>query len=309
MIFIENNINDIFFNLALEEYIFEKFKEDDIFMLWINEPSVVIGKHQNLIEEVNMKYCFENNIKIARRLSGGGCVYHDLKNLNYTIISNTKGDTNINFKEFIKPIHESLKNLNINVYISPRNDLKIKDRKVCGHSEFVRKNRVLHHGCILFDANLKNLKESLNVKKKNIISNSAKSVRSKVSNLKEICNLEYDILTFKNLLKKEILKIFKNIIFYNLTDEDIKNIENLKNIKYLKKEWIYGQSPKSTVILDEKKHIKLDVESGKIKKVYESKILEKFIGSYFEINDIFSKIDKENLFFENDIFKKLIDNL
>lgn len=309
MIFIENNFNDIFFNLALEEYIFEKFKKNDIFMLWINEPSVVIGKHQNLIEEVNMKYCFENNIKIARRLSGGGCVFHDLNNLNYTIISNTKGDTNINFKEFIKPIHTSLKNLNINVYISPRNDLKIEDRKVCGHSEFVRKNRVLHHGCILFCSNLENLKRSLNVNKKNIISNSAKSVRSEVSNLKDICNLDYDILTFKNLLKEEILKIFKNIIFYNLTDEDIENIENLKETKYLKKEWIYGQSPKSTIILDKEKNMKLDIEYGKIKKVYENKILENFIGNYFEINEIFSKIDKENLFFENDILKKLIDNL
>ena len=171
MIFIKNKITDIYFNLAMEEYIFEKFKEDEVFMLWINEPSVVIGKHQNLIEELNMKYCFENNIKIARRLSGGGTVVHDFGNLNYTYITNTTGDTAMDFKEFLKPMYNALLNLKINVNISPRNDFRVEEKKICGHSQFMRKKRVLHHGCILFDSNLDNLRNALNVENNKLFQN------------------------------------------------------------------------------------------------------------------------------------------
>ena len=170
MIFIKNKNTDVYFNLAMEEYFFEKFKKDEVFMLWINEPSVVIGKHQNLIEELNMKYCFENNIKIARRLSGGGTVVHDFGNLNYTYITNTTGDTALDFKEFLKPMYNALLNLNIDAHISPRNDFRVLEKKICGHSQFMRKKRVLHHGCILFDSNLDNLRNALNVKNKKIIS-------------------------------------------------------------------------------------------------------------------------------------------
>lgn len=305
MIFIENNSNDIFFNLALEEYIFEKFKDDDIFMLWINSPVVVIGKHQNLIEEVNMKYCNENNIKIARRLSGGGTVFHDLGNLNYSIITNTKGDTQINFKEFLKPVYKALKNLKIDVSISNRNDLKLYDKKICGHSEFVRKKRVLHHGCILFDTDLINLKGALNVKKKNIISNSAKSVRSEVGNLKELCKLNYDILDFKKILKNEVCKLFLKNSSYELTCSDIENVNKLSKEKYSTIEWIYGQSPKSTVILDDNKNIKMDISSGKIEKVYGDENLKTLIGKYYTYNDILDKFNNSKL----SIYKEKIMNM
>lgn len=305
MIFIENNSNDIFFNLALEEYIFEKFKDDDIFMLWINSPVVVIGKHQNLIEEVNMKYCNENNIKIARRLSGGGTVFHDLGNLNYSIITNTKGDTQINFKEFLKPVYKALRNLKIDVSISNRNDLKLYDKKICGHSEFVRKKRVLHHGCILFDTDLINLKGALNVKKKKIISNSAKSVRSEVGNLKELCKLNYDVLDFKKILKNEVCKLFLKNSSYELTCSDIENVNKLSKEKYSTVEWIYGQSPKSTVILDDNKNIKMDISSGKIEKVYGDENLKTLIGKYYTYNDILDKFNNSKL----SIYKEKIMNI
>ena len=232
MIFIKNKITDVYFNLAMEEYIFEKFKEDEVFMLWINEPSVVIGKHQNLIEELNMKYCFENKIKIARRLSGGGTVVHDFGNLNYTYITNTTGNTALDFKEFLKPMYNALLNLNIDAHISPRNDFRVEDKKICGHSEFMRKKRVLHHGCILFDSNLDKLRNALNVNNKKVISKSAKSVKSSVANLKDISKLEYDISDFLEKLKNEILKTQDRVELYELTNEDINNIEKIKNDKY-----------------------------------------------------------------------------
>lgn len=307
MIFIKNKITDIYFNLAMEEYIFEKFEEDEVFMLWINEPSVVIGKHQNLIEELNMKYCFENNIKIARRLSGGGTVVHDFGNLNYTYITNTTGDTALDFKEFLKPMYNALLNLKIDANISPRNDFRVEEKKICGHSQFMRKKRVLHHGCILFDSNLDNLRNALNVENKKIISKSAKSVKSSVANLKEISKIDYEISDFLEKLKNEILKTQENFEIYELTKEDILKIDKIKSEKYATKDWIYGQSPKCTFILDEERDYTVEIEGGRIEKInigYDNKF-ESLIGLYFEYEEIKNKIDELNI--KDDYAQKFIE--
>ena len=307
MIFIKNKNTDVYFNLAMEEYFFEKFKKDEVFMLWINEPSVVIGKHQNLIEELNMKYCFENNIKIARRLSGGGTVVHDFGNLNYTYITNTTGDTALDFKEFLKPMYNALLNLNIDAHISPRNDFRVLEKKICGHSQFMRKKRVLHHGCILFDSNLNNLRNALNVENKKIISKSAKSVKSSVANLKEISKIDYEISDFLEKLKNEILKTQENFEIYELTKEDILKIDKIKSEKYATKDWIYGQSPKCTFILDEERDYTVEIEGGRIEKInigYDNKF-ESLIGLYFEYEEIKNKIAELNI--KDDYAKKLIE--
>ena len=307
MIFIKNKITDIYFNLAMEEFFFEKFKKDEVFMLWINEPSVVIGKHQNLIEELNMKYCFENNIKIARRLSGGGTVVHDFGNLNYTYITNTTGDTALDFKEFLKPMYNALLNLNIDAHISPRNDFRVLEKKICGHSQFMRKKRVLHHGCILFDSNLNNLRNALNVENKKIISKSAKSVKSSVANLKEISKIDYEISDFLEKLKNEILKTQENFEIYELTKEDILKIDKIKSEKYATKDWIYGQSPKCTFILDEERDYTVEIEGGRIEKInigYDNKF-ESLIGLYFEYEEIKNKIDELNI--KDDYAQKFIE--
>ena len=297
MIFIKNKNTDVYFNLAMEEYFFEKFKKDEVFMLWINEPSVVIGKHQNLIEELNMKYCFENNIKIARRLSGGGTVVHDFGNLNYTYITNTTGDTALDFKEFLKPMYNALLNLNIDAHISPRNDFRVLEKKICGHSQFMRKKRVLHHGCILFDSNLDNLRNALNVKNKKIISKSAKSVKSSVANLKEISKLDYEISDFLEKLKNEILKTQENFEIYELTKEDILKIDKIKSEKYVTKDWIYGQSPKCTFFLDEERDYTVEIDGGKIEKINmgDDNKFDSLIGLYFEYEEIKNKIDELNI--------------
>lgn len=307
MIFIKNKNTDVYFNLAMEEYFFEKFKKDEVFMLWINEPSVVIGKHQNLIEELNMKYCFENNIKIARRLSGGGTVVHDFGNLNYTYITNTTGDTALDFKEFLKPMYNALLNLNIDAHISPRNDFRVLEKKICGHSQFMRKKRVLHHGCILFDSNLDNLRNALNVKNKKIISKSAKSVKSSVANLKEISKLDYQISDFLEKLKNEILKTQENFEIYELTKEDIFKIDKIKSEKYATKDWIYGQSPKCTFILDEKRDYTVEIYDGKIEKINigDNKNFDSLIGIYFEYEEIKNKIAGLNI--KDDYAQKFIE--
>lgn len=286
MILIKSKNNDVYFNLAMEEYIFNKFREDDVFILWVNSPSVVVGKHQNLIEEVNLRYCYENNINIARRISGGGTVFHDFGNVNYTYITNSTGDTGVDFKEFIKPIYKSLRNMGIAVEISPRNDLKIGEYKVCGHAEYMRNKRVLHHGCILFNSNLENLSKSLKVETFEVISSAVKSVRSKVCNIYNKLEKKFTAEDFILKLKNEIINMNseKEIIEYNMDSEDIKKIIDIMYERYKKDEWIYGLSPKSEVILSS--GLRLSVENGKIMDINAVEFDRKFLNKYFKYDEI-----------------------
>lgn len=286
MILIKSDNYDVYFNLAMEEYIFNKFREDDVFILWVNSPSVVVGKHQNLIEEVNLRYCYENNINIARRISGGGTVFHDFGNVNYTYITNSTGDTGVDFKEFIKPIYKSLRNMGIAVEISPRNDLKIGEYKVCGHAEYMRNKRVLHHGCILFNSNLENLSKSLKVETFEVISSAVKSVRSKVCNIYNKLEKKFTAEDFILKLKNEIINMNseKEIIEYNMDSEDIKKIIDIMYERYKKDEWIYGLSPKSEVILSS--GLRLSVENGKIMDINAVEFDRKFLNKYFKYDEI-----------------------
>lgn len=277
MIILDIKRNAIYENLAMEEYVFNKYKDDDVFIFWINEPSVVVGKHQNLLEEVNLKYCYENKIKISRRLSGGGTVYHDFGNLNYTYITNSTGDTGVDFKEMVLPVKNSLNYMGINVEISPRNDLILNGYKVCGHSQYMRKKRVMHHGCILLNANLKNLSGALKSPSFESVSTSVKSVRSKVANIFENIKENYTVEDFKNKLKQEISKNFENSIEIELSENDMEEIRGLSKTKYSTKEWIYGQSPKSKIKF---KNCEIEIQDGKINSC-ENSVFSNIKGKYF----------------------------
>lgn len=286
MIFIKSDKKDVYFNLAMEEYFFNKFKKEDIFILWVNSPSVVVGKHQNLVEEVNLKYCYENNINIARRLSGGGTVFHDEGNLNYSYITNSTGDTGVDFKEFIKPIYNLLKNMDINVEVSPRNDLRIDGFKICGHAEYMRNKRVLHHGCLLFDTDLKNLSSSLKIENIEIESTAVKSVRSKVCNIKDKLEKNLNFLDFLDNIEKQIYKFFDDVKKYNISNEDILEIENISKEKYVKDEWIYGLSPKSIL---KSNGFEVEIVDGKIVNIkgFISEFCEsELINQYYKFNNI-----------------------
>lgn len=286
MIFIKSDNNDVYFNLAMEEYIFNKFKEEDVFIIWVNSPSVIVGKHQNLLEEVNLKYCYENNINIARRISGGGTVFHDLGNLNYSYITNSTGNTGVDFKEFIKPIYNLLKNLEINVDISPRNDLRIDDFKICGHAEYMRNKRVLHHGCILFNSNLEILRNSLKVENFKIESSAVKSVRSKVCNIFEKLEKKLTFSEFLSSIEFEIFRYFKNLKKYKFLDEDLIKITEIANTKYKTDEWIYGLSPNCSISFN---NIYIEISNGKISKfenLNEKKSETELVGKYYKYINI-----------------------
>lgn len=284
---------DVYFNLACEEYLFNKYKDEDIFIIWQNEPSVVFGKYQNHIKEINLKYVFDNNIKIARRISGGGCVYHDEGNINYTVITNKTSSVEIDFKNIITPVKDILSTFIKDIYISNRNDLKIGEFKIAGHSQYIRKNRILHHGCILYDSNLENLRNSLKENKYLVVSNCVPSVRSHVKNFKDFLKCDISTNEFKNIFLEKILELYEISTLSKLSQEEIQKINDIKNEKYSLNEYIYGLTPSSKIVLNE---IEFEVKNGKVFSVNYSKDknLEKFLkGCYFNYKEISKELLKQ----------------
>ena len=179
--------------------------DDDVFMLWRNEPTIVIGKNQNGYAEINMPYVKENNIHIARRITGGGAVYHDLGNVNYTFITG-RNKTGIDFEYFTAPIIEALKKLGISAILSGRNDLLVGDKKFSGNAQHTKGTRVLHHGTLLFDTDLDVLSLALKVDEEKIKAKAIKSTRSRVVNIKSILSYNMTAEDFINVISDFVIK-------------------------------------------------------------------------------------------------------
>ena len=183
MLCIKNDNTNPYFNLAAEEYVLRNFKEN-CFMLWRNRPSIIVGKHQNTLAEINVDYVKEKNIDVVRRLSGGGAVFHDLGNLNFTFIKNAeKEEALVDFKKYVEPVLEVLQHLGVNAKFEGRNDIMIDGKKISGNAEHVFKKRVLHHGTLLFSSQMADLSNALKVNPLKYQDKGGKSVRSRVTNL------------------------------------------------------------------------------------------------------------------------------
>lgn len=316
MIFIKNEGKDPFYNLALEEYALKEIDVDeDFFILWQNENTVVVGRNQNTIEEINSKYIKENDVKVVRRMSGGGAVYHDLGNINYTFITRSDDSSKHNFKKFTKPVIDALESLGISAEFTGRNDITIDDKKISGNAQYYHQNKMLHHGTILFDVDGNTLKDVLNVKADKIESKGIKSVKSRVTSISKQLKEPMTSTEFKDMLLKFILGT-DDIASreYVLSDRDISNIEKLAEEKYSTWDWVYGNSPKFE--LGQAKRYKggnidlrLNVKKGIIRefKIYgdffgrkEVKEIENLIvGNKFEesvIRDILKDLDFDDYF-------------
>ena len=183
MKFIVLNSTNPHYNLAVEEYMFNT-SESDVFMLWQNAPTVVIGKNQNAYAEVNMDYVNQNGIFLARRITGGGAVYHDLGNVNYTFISH--GEGGIDFSAFAAPVISALSALGVNARLSGRNDIEVDGKKISGNAQHRQGGRVLHHGTLLFDSDLTVLDRALKVDREKLKTRAVRSYSARVCNLRPL---------------------------------------------------------------------------------------------------------------------------
>lgn len=287
MYFIDNKgITDPRINLALEEYVLYNMDidKDDFLLFYINRPSIIIGKNQNTIEEINTQYVEDHDIIIVRRLSGGGAVYHDLNNLNFSFLTKDDGDSFNNYKKFTQPVVDALAKLGVNAELSGRNDILAEGRKVSGNAQYAIKGRMFSHGTLLFKTDIDAVASALKVKKDKIESKGIKSVRSRVGNISDYLKEPMTVEQFRLEILKSIFDGEENIQYYELNEEDWEKIHEISKDRYQQWEWNYGKSPKFNI---QKTHrfpsggldIRLEVNRGIIEEA-------KIFGDFFGIGDI-----------------------
>ena len=287
MYFVDNKgITDPRINLAIEEYLLKTMdvEKDPFLLFYINEPSIIIGKNQNTAEEINTDYVDSNGIHVVRRLSGGGAVYHDLGNLNYSFITVDDGNSFRNFRKFTEPVVKALQSLGVNAELSGRNDLMAEGRKISGNAQFATRGRMFSHGTLLFDTEMDEVVSALKVSKEKIESKGIKSIRSRVANISEFLKEPMTVTEFRNAILHSIFEGEENVRYYELTGEDWNNIHELSKERYGNWDWNYGKSPKFNI-----KHshrfpvggidIRLQVEKGIVKDAH-------IYGDFFGVGDV-----------------------
>lgn len=307
MIFIDNkNINDPRINLALEEYIVRNFEPtEDYLLFYINQPSIIIGKHQNTIEEINSTFVKERDIIVIRRISGGGAVYHDLGNLNFSFLTKYDSHKVNNFIQFVQPIVNALKALGLPAEMTGRNDIVADGRKISGNAQFSTTKKMFSHGTLLYNVNIEDLVNALNVSGEKITSKGIKSVRSRVANIAEFLEKPMSMSEFKAYILAEIFKNQPETPTYHLSQKEWEAVHQLSKEKYQTWDWNYGRSPEFNIQRKNKFDFgivdaRLDVKNGHIASI-------KFFGDFLTHGEPF-EVEKALLgvrYEQNDLKKAL----
>ncbi|MCJ7840400.1 lipoate--protein ligase [Lederbergia sp. NSJ-179] len=286
MLFIDNQgITDPRINLAIEEYALKHLDiNQDYLLFYINEPSIIIGKNQNTIEEINTDYVEKNGIHVVRRLSGGGAVYHDLGNLNFSFITKDEGDSFLNFKKFTEPVVKALKKLGVQAEMKGRNDLVVGERKISGNAQFSTRGRMFSHGTLMFDSEIENVVSALKVRKDKIESKGIKSIRSRVANISEFMGERISTEEFKDILLRNIFEDVSPIPEYTLTAADWDKIHQISKERYQNWDWNYGKSPEFNLQFSHRFPVgliefRLNVQKGQITQC-------KIFGDFFGVGDV-----------------------
>jgi lipoate---protein ligase len=286
-------ITDPTINLALEEYVLKHLPPDDDYLLfYVNEPSIIIGKNQNTIEEVNSEYVEQHGIHVVRRLSGGGAVYHDLGNLNFSFVTRADSQSMHNYKKFTEPVVRALRRLGVDAELSGRNDIQVGERKISGNAQYVHKGRMISHGTLLFQTDLEQVGSALKVKAAKIESKGVKSIRSRVANISEFLAESMSIDEFRLQLLRSIFEGDSTIPEYPLEQDDWDRIMDISRSRYRSWEWNYGRSPQSDISRSQRYEgvgivdVRLNIAHGSIQAI---RIFGDFFGEY-EISELESKL-------------------
>ncbi|MCP0885740.1 lipoate--protein ligase [Ligilactobacillus sp. WILCCON 0076] len=282
MKYLVTDSRDIRYNLALETYLMEHANlEEPILYFYINSPCIILGRNQNIYEEINRDYVQKHQIIVTRRTSGGGAVFDDLGNVSFSFITKDDGQSNGNFLKFTQPVIEALHEMGAQAAeLVGRNDLQIDGKKFSGNAMRLEHGRMFSHGTLMYDVDLDVIEHALNVPKDKIEAKGIKSVHSRVTNLKPYFKEEYQKLTieqFRDTLAKKILGVadLKDAHPYILDEEVKQEVEKLNAKIFSNWDWVYGKSPKAAI--QKRKHFtqgtvdfRLQVNHGKISycKVY-----------------------------------------
>ena len=271
-------------NLATEQYVFDSLPRDRAwFMLWQNDNAIIIGKHQNTFAEINEPYVRQHGIRVVRRLSGGGAVYHDLGNLNFTFITDAGDTEKLDFRAFCLPIVQALETLGVPAEINGRNDITIEGKKFSGNSQYLKSGRVMHHGTILFDSDLSVVSQALRVDESKLRTKGIRSVRSRVTNVRPYLPQDVTLSDFRRVLLSSILAQMPGEPWV-LTEEDRRAIEEIRAARYGLYEWNFGVSPQCTVKKSRRVEgcglveAYLTIEKGTIRELV-------FHGDFFSLDD------------------------
>ena len=301
---IYNPSTDAYFNLAAEEYLLKHF-EDDVFMLWRNDKAVIVGKFQNSAAEINLDYVREHGIKVVRRQTGGGAVFHDLGNVNYTFIG-TKGSGD--FRTFSEPILRVLNEMGVPAQFEGRNDLTINGMKFSGTAQCVYRDRILHHGTLLFASEMDDLTAALKVNPLKFKDKAVKSVRKRVTNISEHLPSPMSVTDFIEVVMQNVSQNSENAVPYELSEYDIQEISKLRDEKYSTWDWNFGTSPKFGYTKQIRTgggnvELNLDVEKGVITAI-------KFYGDFFAQKEL---ADFEQIFlhqkYESENIRRLLQSV
>ncbi|WP_293904083.1 lipoate--protein ligase [Sphingobacterium sp. UBA5670] len=284
MLIIDSPSDNAYFNIASEEYLLGKYPKEDIFLLYVNAPSIIIGKFQNTLAEINLDYVNENNIKVVRRMSGGGAVYHDAGNLNFSFHTLLGNHDFMDFSTFTQPVVSLLNKLDIPARLEGRNDLLVDGKKFSGNAKLAKNGKMIQHGTILINSQMQVLSDALKVNPLKFVDKAVKSNRARVTNLIGYLPSGFTTVHFKKLLMEEMKLENPEAKISTFSPVDIENIEKLIKEKYETWDWNFGFSPNYNF----KKAIKipagfielhLDVHKGYIERA-------KIFGDFFASKSI-----------------------
>ncbi|AQP54274.1 lipoate--protein ligase [Vagococcus penaei] len=292
MIFVSNEgITDPRINLAIETYLVQEMPVDEpILLFYINEPSIIIGRNQNTIEEINTEYVEKQGIHVVRRLSGGGAVYHDEGNLNFSFIMPDDGESFRNFGKVTQPIIDALHDMGVDgAELKGRNDLVIDDKKFSGNAMYATNGRMFAHGTLMFDSDINEVVNALKVRKDKIESKGIKSIRSRVTNIRPYLADAHQNMSTEDFREEILLKIFNttdmnDVNVYKLTEHDWERINAISDKLYRNWDWNYGKSPEFDLVRRKRFPIgsieaKMNVSQGLIQEI-------RIFGDFFGMGEI-----------------------